>query len=213
MRFTQRHFVLGGACLLLSAALFLSCYPGDELTVSETDTVVTVFDKTAHFDSLLTYAMPDTVLHLVQEGDRDDISRKYDASILSQIASHMDALGYTRVINPANADVHVLTAASVRDYVGYAYYGGWWNYWYGYYPPYWGWYPYYPSGGVAYSYSIGTVFILMTDPHKTTADDKPVPPIWIAGLNGLVDSSTNAKRIEKGIDQAFAQSQYLGEGK
>jgi hypothetical protein len=124
----------------------------------------------------------------------------------------MDALGYTRVADPATADVHVLPAASIRDYTGYAYYGGYWGYWYGGYPG-WGWYPYYPSGGVAYSYSIGTLFILMVDPHKTLPDGKLAPPIWIAGINGLVDQGTNANRIEKGIDQAFAQSQYLGEGK
>jgi len=102
---------------------------------------------------------------------------------------------------------------NVRDYTGYAYYGGWWGYWYGYYPPGWGWYPYYPSGGVTYSYSVGTIFIMMTDPPRTTADGKPIPPIWIAAVNGLADKSTNSKRITKGIDQAFAQSQYLGEGK
>jgi len=209
----KHHLWLGGAVLLLAVALFISCYPGDQLTVSDTDTVVTVFDKKADFSAKMTYAMPDTVLHLVKEGDKDTISRKYDASILSQIHSHMDALGYTLVTDPAAADVHVLTAVSVRDYVGYAYYGGWWNYWYGYYPPYWGWYPYYPSGGVAYSYSVGTIFILMMDPHKTTSDNKPVPPIWIAALNGMVDSGTNSKRIESGINQAFDQSKYLGEGK
>jgi len=206
----QRYGWLGAGAFLLAAALFISCYPGDELTVSETDMVVTAFDKKADFNTKLTYAMPDTVLHLVQEGDKDTISRKYDASILSSISSHMDALGYTRTADPATADVHVLTAVSVRDYVGYAYYGGWWDYWYGYYPPYWGWYP---AGGVAYSYSVGTVFILMMDPTKTTDNGKPAPPIWIAGLNGLADSSTNSQRIKKGIDQAFAQSQYLGEGK
>jgi hypothetical protein len=204
--------VLGGATVLLAAAIFISCYPGDELTVSDTDTVVTLFDKNAVFAGDSTYAMPDTVLHLVAEGERDDISRAYDSTLLSDIADNMAKLGYARVTDPAAADVHILTAVSVRDYTGYAYTGGWWNYWYGYYPPYWGWYPYYPTG-VTYEYSIGTVFILMMDPHKTTADDKPVPPIWIAALNGLADKSTNSKRISNGINQAFAQSKYLGEGK
>ena len=125
----------------------------------------------------------------------------------------MDKLGYTKVDDPAVADVHVLPAVNVRDYTGYAYTGGWWNYWYGYYPPYWGWYPYYPGYGVSYDYSIGTLFILMIDPSQPVVGDKVPPPIWIAGINGLVDKSTNAKRIENGIKQAFAQSKYLGEGK
>jgi hypothetical protein len=102
MSLTRRYFLLGGAILLLAAVLLISCYPGDELTVSDTDTVVTAFDKNNDFATDNTYAMPDTVMHLVSEGDNDDITRKYDASILSQIASHMDALGYTRVVDPAS---------------------------------------------------------------------------------------------------------------
>jgi hypothetical protein len=209
---TRRYLLLGSGIVLLAAAFLISCYPGDELTVSDTNTVVTVFAKNTDFSGDSTYAMPDTVIHLVSEGDKDDISRAYDATILSDIVSNMDALGYTRVSDPAAADVHILTAVSVRDYTGYAYYGGYWGYWYGYYPT-WGWYPYYPSGGVTYSYSVGTIFIMMTDPHQASSADKPAPPIWIAALNGLVDTGTNASRISKGIDQAFAQSQYLGEGK
>jgi hypothetical protein len=107
----------------------------------------------------------------------------------------------------------MLVAVSVRDYTGVAYTGGWWNYWYGYYPPYWGWYPYYPSYGVTYDYSIGTVFTLMVDPHKPNVNDKPAPPIWIGAVNGLADKTTNSQRIQKGIAQMFAQSKYLGEGK
>ena len=207
-----RNYSLAGGVLLLAISLLVSCYPGDELTVSDTDTVLTVFDKNVDFGTVNTYAMPDTVVHLVEEGGRDDIPRAHDAEILSQVVAQMDALGFTRVATPATADVHVLTAVSIRDYTGYAYYGGYWDYWYGGYPG-WGWYPYYPSGGVAYSYSIGTLFILMVDPHETLPDGKIAPPIWIAGLNGLADTGNNANRIEKGIDQAFAQSQYLGEGK
>lgn len=211
----RRYFVLGGTLVLLAAVIFISCYPGDELTVSETDTVVTVFDKNADFKTDSTYAMPDTVLHIVPDGERDDITRTYDSDILADIADNMAKLGYTRLpeSEKGSANVHILPAVNVRDYTGYAYYGGWWSYWWGYYPPYWGWYPYYPGYGVTYEYSIGTLFILMMDPNKPVVDDKVPPPIWIGAINGLVDKSTNAKRIASGIDQAFQQSKYLGEGK
>jgi Domain of unknown function (DUF4136) len=212
MMHMRKFLLLGVAALLIGVSLLLSCYPGDELTVSDTDAVVTVFDKNADFTTKLTYAMPDTVIHLVAEGGKDDVSRVYDATILGRIASNMDALGYARVTDPATADVQVLTAATVNDYVGYVSYGWYWDYWYGY-PPGWGWYPYYPSGGVTYSYSLGTILVVMTDPHKTDSTGKRVPPIWTGALNGMADKSTNAQRITRGIDQAFAQSKYLGDGK
>jgi hypothetical protein len=205
-------YILAGAVALLAVSLFLvSCYPGDELTVSETDTVITLFDKSVDFAGFNTYAMPDTIIHLVGDDDDDNVSRAYDDEILGGIEDNMQALGYTRV-DPATADAHILVSATVRDYVGYAYYGWYWDYWYGY-PPGWGWYPWYPSGGVAYSYSVGTILVTMTDPDRTDSSDERVPPIWSAGLNGLADKGTNAQRIERGIDQAFAQSKYLGEGK
>lgn len=209
----RRICIVAGAVALLAVSLLLSCYPGDELTVSDTDTVVTIFDQEADFSAQTTYAMDDTVMHLVEDGDRDDISRAYDDEILAQIVANMDALGYTRIADPAAADVNLLVGVSVRDYTGYAYYGGYWGYWYGYYPPGWGWYPYYPGGGYTYSYSIGTIFVLMTNPPALDANGKPSAPIWIAALNGLADAGTTVTRIENGIDQAFAQSQYLGDGK
>jgi hypothetical protein len=209
----RRFYAAAGLLALAALSFLVSCYPGDELTVSETDVVVTLFDKSVDFSAYTTYAMPDTIIHLVPEGEDDDVSRAYDDEILSDIADNMIAMGYTLENDPALADVHVLVSATVQDYTGYAYYGWYWGYWYGDYPPYWGWYPWYPSGGVAYSYSVGTILITMTDPGRTDSSGERVPPIWSAGLNGLADKGTNAQRIADGIDQAFAQSQYLGEGK
>lgn len=209
----RREYILAGGILLLAISLLISCYPGDELTVSDTDTVITLFSKDADFSVQTTYAMDDSIIHLVAEGERDDISRNFDDEILAGIEANMAALGYQKIDDPATADVNILVAISVRDYTGYAYTGGYWGYWYGYYPPGWGWYPYYPSGGYTYSYSIGSIFILMTNPPAVDVNGKPAAPIWIAALNGLADAGSTATRIENGIDQAFAQSKYLGEGK
>jgi len=211
-RFKRTHLAATALALAAAAALGLSCYPGDELTVADTDMVITLFDQKADFASKLTYAMPDTVIHLVGEGQDDDVSRAYDATVLDQIVSNMDRLGFTRVTDPATADVFMLTAATVTDYTGYAYYGWYWDYWYGY-PPGWGWYPWYPSYGTTYSYSLGTILIVMSDPSAADAGEERVPPIWSAALNGYADKASNTQRIKNGVDQAFAQSQYLGAGK
>jgi hypothetical protein len=53
----------------------------------------------------------------------------------------------------------------------------------------------------------------MTNPPELDENGKPSPPIWIAALNGLADAGNTVTRIENGIDQAFTQSKYLGEGK
>jgi hypothetical protein len=40
--------------------------------------------------------------------------------------------------------------------------------------------------------------------------------MWVAGLNGVLEGSTSATlttRLHNGIEQAFEQSPYLGDGK
>ena len=40
--------------------------------------------------------------------------------------------------------------------------------------------------------------------------------IWVAGINGVLEGSTQASltsRLNAGINQAFEQSPYLGDGK
>jgi hypothetical protein len=207
----RRHLAVVACAVLAAAALAISCYPGDELNVADTDVVITLFDPNADFSTKLTYAMPDTVVHIVGEDQEDDITRAYDSMVLNGVASNLEDLGFTRVDDPETADVLVVTAALAVDYSGYVSYGWYWGYWYGYPPGYGGWYPYYPSGGYSYSYTMGTVFILMMDPDN--GGEERTPPIWSAALNGIADTYTNSQRITAGIDQAFAQSQYLAAGK
>jgi hypothetical protein len=199
--------------IALTPLVLPACYPGDPLSASDTDAVITVFDPEADFATHLTFAMPDTVVHFVGEDQKDDISRSYDDEILARVAENLEDLGFTRENDPAVADVYVFIGAAAFDEYGYYYYDYcyYYCYWYGGYPG-WGWYPYYP-GGATYSYTIGTILITMVDPGAGDPDEKEFPPIWAAVLNGIADTGTNEKRIVNGIDQAFEQSAYLGEGK
>ena len=199
---------------LVALAALASCYPGDQLTTEEADVVVTLFDESADFSVLRSYAMPDSIVHLVGEGD-DTISRDFDDEILSLIVSNMGALGFTREGDPANADVIMLTAVAVNEQVGYAGYpwGGYWG-WYAPYPPNFGWgfYPWYGASTI-YTYRTGTIFMQMLDPARIDSTVSKVPTIWVGALNGLVQGDAVPERIADGINQAFAQSPYLGEGK
>ena len=111
-------------------------------------------------------------------------------------------LGYTKVVNPADADVLILPFVSSTTWIsGGCYY--YWDYWY----PYPGYcYP------VAYTYTTGSLVIAMSDQNNSDETNA----LWVAGINGLMSESTTADisvRIDTNIDQAFRQSPYLGEGK
>jgi hypothetical protein len=108
-------------------------------------------------------------------------------------------MGFTPVSsgNEPNADVVVFAFTTSSTWVSGGCYGGYWSYWY----PYYGWcYP------VAYTYTTGSIILLMIDPNKT-GDDQAV---WTAAMNGVISGTSNySSRINSDIDQAFNQSPYL----
>jgi hypothetical protein len=186
-----------------------SCYPGDPLSASDADLVLTLYDPEADFSTKLTYAMPDTVMQIALPGeDSEPITRAYDEAILATVAENMEAAGYGRVQDPDAADVVVLVAVNTTDWTGTTIWCDWyWDYWWGYVP---GWcYP------VEYDYTTGTVVLEMLDPEKTDVDPRRLPSIWQAALNGVAEGTRpeTEARIRNGIDRAFEQSPYLSQGK
>lgn len=210
--------LLYGVLVLTAAGIVIlgGCYPGEITSVQEADLVATLFDKEANFAALKTYAMPDSIIHVcdVPEEEQDcpsELTRRYDAQILSLIQQNLEREGFTRVANPQQADVFVGVAANARDFTGYYSYGWWWGWYYPGYPG-WGWY--YPGYAVPYEYTIGTVYIAMFDPDKADAPNKRLGAVWLAAINGLLGEGGNPQtRINTTINQAFTQSPYLGEGK
>ena len=184
--------------------LLVSCYPGDSISPSDTDVVTTFRNASADFSTKKAYALPDTVIHITDDGPVAGGTPLLDQQILSAIKRNMALAGYVAESNPAQADVLIVPLATSTKWAS----GGC-------YPWYWGpWYPYpgycYP---VVYTYETGTVLLIMVDPDLA-GNGSAGDALWIAGINGLLSSSSNsAARIDRDIDQAFEQSPYLADGK
>lgn len=215
LRKRKRLSLLG--VVVLSAGLgiiLVSCYPGDDLTVSDTDIVATIFDQTANFSTKLTYVRPPDVRIVTDpdqvEGDPTDLSPATEQQILSSIDQNMTALGFTpangtdpTVTVPTVANVLVVPFVSRTTWVGSTCYPYYWDYWYG------GAGACYPA---TYTFTTGSIIIAMLDPSKPANSQA----IWAAGINGLLDGSSTSQinvRVKNAIDQAFEQSSYLGAGK
>jgi len=187
--------------LLLALAVGLySCYPGEEITAADTDIVATYFDKEADFSTKLTFAMPDEIIRLDDEGNPISDPGANDQLAINRIKSNLDQAGFTEIINPDSItnvpDVLVIAFANQSTWVS----GGCYSSWYSWYYPYYGWcYPVY------YTYDIGTVLIVMIDPSESRN------ALWVAALNGILEDTNAgiADRLTDGIDQAFTQSPYL----
>ena len=209
--------------LFILGLLTTSCYKDYGMSIEDYDLVAAFYDKDTDFSMLTSYAMPDTVLHIVGEDDEDDIDRTFDKQVLEQIDLNLQTLGYKKltledIATGDTPDVVMLVAVNSAEntvwYPGYPGYPGW-GYWpgWGYYPGYgpgWGWY--YPPYWSASSYTTGSLILTMIDPENSNIDAKELKIVWAAGVNGLLDDNDAniRKRLTYSISEAFRISPYLG---
>jgi hypothetical protein len=147
--------------------------------------------------------------------DCNEITHVFDDAILSEIRRNFEKLGYVRVDTAAGEtpDVALLVGAlSSNNWVAYTYYP--WSWYYPYWPPYYYWgiyYPYYPTTTVV-NYPTGTLLMELVSLRDADPDQERIPSAWTASIAGLLaqsDDVDTVTRIDRSIDQAFAQSPYL----
>ena len=199
-----------------AAVLFAACYPGGAETVGDLSSVTTNHDASASFSTLGTYALPTTIQEVAsKQGEPLPMDHSYDARILARVAANLDAIGL-RQVDPSTAtpDVDVLvtfTATRYREYTSYSFADLWpgWSGFDGFDSSWSVYYPYaYASAAVL---DAGSLRIEMLDTRTANPSTKQLTAIWNASIDGVLagDKESIVQRIEKGIDQAFAQSSYL----
>lgn len=206
---------------LIMSGLY-ACYPDETVTYSDLDIVVTAHDADFNFTDVKTYYLYDSVIHLkdtLNPENNVDLSRQFDQDILEMVRQNMANYGYLLESDPEdNAPDLIFTvkAMGTKNYFAYSYYPwyywdwgwGWYyksaDYWYPYYPPYWG-------GTYITSYEVGTLIFGLYDVRNATSATDSIPIIWNADINGLLGSTaaTLERRLEYNINQAFEQSPYL----
>jgi len=203
------------AAAVATPMIFGACTPGNEITASESDIVLTLYDNEYNFAALNTFTMRlDSVMHLTDDGtDDSNLSRDNDVEILALIQGNFEDRGYTwvdpaTIVDGSEVDFVVLVAATTTSF--YNIYSTW---------PCWGWSWYcgggwgagWPSTGVSYAYSTGTLITLMTDPDESPDPQDFVPTKWQGAINGVLnDTASNVQsRLQRDIDQMFTQSPYL----
>lgn len=183
---------------ILAGIFLTSCYYDYGIDSNNSDVIATFYNTDYNFQNVSTYYFADSVYHFEQEGN---ISRAYDNTIKSTIVSNLNSLGWQQVSDTSQADVVVATGVTTSTTTvigGGGYWWGYWGYWW-YYPPYYNY---------SYSYTTGTLAILMVDLKLKEADRIPLQ--WSAVSNGLLNTAQNTtSRITQNINQAFSQSPYL----
>jgi hypothetical protein len=179
---------------VLMLVVFSSCYQDYGLDTNNYDVVVTLYDNTYNFQNVTKYYLADTLII------GNSIDASYKNAIFTSLNRNLAAQGWTKVTAPA--DANVIISAGVTSTTTYVDNGGgcWWDY-YGYY-----WC--YPSYGYDYTYTTGTLFVLMND-RASAVQGSNNQPEWVAAINGLADQGNVVSRINTTVDQAFKQSPYL----
>jgi len=202
----------------LMAVLATSCEKDPDLSKLDNNfTVYTNYDSKTNFNDFKTYCLPDSIL-LIGQGMKAEYWKDENAQeIIKQVADEMDTRGYTRVkvIKNANIGLQLSFTRQTTQIIGTGgwYGGGWYNGWWGpgYWGPYWNdWYYPYP---VSYSYDTNALIIEMVDltSKEEGGENKQLPVVWYASASGYSygNGKTNLLFLLDGVDQAFAQSDYI----
>lgn len=196
------------AMALIGALVASGCYPSRVESIDDFDTATTLHAPGADFSTVGTYAIVDTIFE-IGDSSGPAIDHGFDASVLANLKTNLNALGWTEVDeHTTQPDMMVAVAVTTSTNVGWA--GGWYDWYYGWWGG-WGWY--YPPVYYPYSYQTGTLLVGMVDTDGAGGGTVTVPVVWVAAINGVLRSTSSATvaRINELIDQAFAQSPYLGE--
>jgi hypothetical protein len=224
--FSGPRMLAGPGSVFAAVALIVAlgaCYPGDISSVEETDVVLTIHSGN-DFSGYSTYAMPDTIVDVCTNVDDPecenaiDIDHSYDDQILAQVAARMQEYGYVRVpidqVDENNLpDLFMILSVSAVERTSATVWWPWWG-WGGWWPG-WGpgWGPGYPPAVSVTRWNQGTLEMTLIDPTDTDPDQEIFNVQWDAILSGVLsraEAPIDTDRIDRGIQQAFDQSVYLG---
>ncbi len=200
--------------LLLTALAFTACEKEPDMSQLDSDYLVyTNYDTKADFKQFSTYYLPDSILVISNDDKAKYLTDANAQQILATYEQDMNARGFTRVDDKADAQLGLQVSYVENTYyfIDYNYPDWWW--WYPYYwdIPYWGdWSGWYYPYVIDYSYSTNSYIAEILNLTAPTGSDKNLPVLWTAFSSGVSYSPTADQTLTiNAVNQAFAQSPYL----
>lgn len=183
--------------------------------------VATFKDTTFDFTTLHTFAMPDTVVHLVPvTGTPLDVSRDFDRAVLDQVRNDLIGRGYVQVTDPQTVtpDFVVLVGATATTnynaFVSYPWFTTW-----GFYSGFnsfnpgfnasWGIvYPWFPVVGVT-AFDRGTLLVDLIPTKSVNPLAETITSAWTGAATAALNGAITQDVITASIDRMFQLSPYL----
>ncbi|HXT14782.1 MAG TPA: DUF4136 domain-containing protein [Gemmatimonadaceae bacterium] len=185
--------------------------------------VTTLKDSAFDFTVLHTFAMPDTIMHLVPAtGTPLAVTGQFDRATLDKVRASFLARGYTQVTPSSTVipDFIVLVGATATTnynaWVGYPFFAVWGS------SPVWvfnpsfdnSWTIVYPWAAVVgvTAFDRGTLLIDLIPTKTVTPVTKSVRSAWSGVATGELNGSFGQGTINAAVDEMFRQSPYLVSG-
>ena len=211
----KSRFTLTVTLVVSLVAGIVSCRKiPDTSELSNEQVVATDRDLEANFSNYSTYFISDTVSVVAENHNDSILTGALALQMVNAVKTNMNNKGYTFKPRTQGYPDLGLRLTVIKDITVTAVCGGWWDGWWGYYPPwYWGCYycGYYYPWCTAYSYTIGTSTLFMYD-VKNIVENRNLRAVWGATMFGVfsaTNNQTNADLTTTAINQAFTQSTYL----
>jgi hypothetical protein len=201
-------FLLG---LAGSSLVYTGCskQPLDNLTNDESRIYITDHDSTVNFSNYKTYSISDSVA-VINNGNSTHELNDVDQTYIDAVKKYMNQMGYVLTNKNNNPDVGVDVSRIVSTTTGVISYGDYWDYYNGYWDPYYWGYPGYDYY-VPYAYSVyqikeGAISVDILDLKNASSNDK-INVIWTGLIrgSGIFDSTVADSQVKA----LFDQSSYL----
>jgi len=201
-------FLLG---LAGSSIIYTGCskQPLDNLTNDESRIYITDHDSTVNFSNYKTYSISDSVA-VIDNGNSTRELNDVDQAYIGAVKKYMNQMGYILTDKNNNPDVGVDVSRIISTTTGVISNGDYWDYYNGYWDPYYWGYPGYDYY-VPYAYSVyqikeGAISVDILDLKNASSNDK-INVIWTGLIrgSGIFDSTVADSQVKA----LFNQSSYL----
>ncbi len=207
------HLLALAACC--ASVLMTACRKEPNLDELKLEQVVaTDRDLAANFANYSTYHISDTVSVVATRPEDSILTGPLAKQLVDAVKQNMNSRGYTFVSRNAAPDLGFRLTV-IKDVTRTAICGGWWDGWWGYYPPGWWGYPgggYYYPWCATYTYSVGTSTLYLFDLKNAKTGNGTIRALWgstMFGVFSTTNNQTNADLTTRAINQAFTQSPYI----
>lgn len=198
-------------CCLTIVLLAGSCTkePLNNLSEDEGRIYITKHDESASFGAFQTFSIADSVAVIEDNQFAGLALTSVDAAYIQAVKDQMQQRGYSLVARDADPDLAININRIFNSYTGVFSYGDYFNYYNGFWDPYYWGYPgydfYFPGYYGFYEITEGALSIDIFD--LMNAGNNNIKGIW----NGLIRGSGTfrADKAANGVKILFDQSTYI----